>query len=66
MAVMDKGKPSPTPHGEGAKPEWLEQYEKGVADGIESAALLCEKAYGYMTPQDLARRIRALAKEKQS
>jgi hypothetical protein len=43
-----------------AKPEWLEQYEKGVADGIESAALLCEKAYGYETPKDIARRIRAL------
>lgn len=43
----------------------LEAYNKGLADGIESAAMVSEKAYGYMTAADIAKRIRALVKSPQ-
>ena len=44
----------------------LEAYNKGLADGIESSAILCEKAYGYETPLDIARRIRSIDRTRQT
>ena len=48
------------------KEPWLEQYEKGLADGIESAAVVCEKSYGYSTAHDVARNIRSLNRSGRS
>jgi len=44
--------------------KWLEQYKKGISDGIESAAIVCEKSYSYDAAHDVARKIRSLDRPK--